>query len=709
MKFKVLNMKKLIVRVLPLMFALVLVGCNEKSVNDISSDVPSEEEITEEKTTEAAKDTYTVTDTYTEQIQLFAEQKDMWLPEDFEPYAASVAIYDLDGDGILELMTTVTQGTGLYAYNNFYQADVENGRILELGQGPKEELAYGRLGFELASYGYERRNKAYMDENGRIYYPAVDYGRAGIAFSSCTEGVYYLENGVIMNEAIRSHTTDFTESEDGVETYYVYDEAEPVTEEEWETAYEEFAKGKVPQKINIAWKDFYEEEMRAISEVEWVEILTTSWQQAETDSMEVVLEDIKDELSIEEAYAILNSDTIQGLLEIEVNRQEVLDRKQQFNNTLDMVLEEYSGQLFPEDLIMECQKALHEVFEKGADVCDEDGAYVQWLNLYGAEEYILSLADICELVDDFEKENITDIYEAYELISGFENCTSIFWMKRDSGEDTFLLCVDSGGSYGIYNIYLAELVNGNLVVRDSFEAQGEGLGRVIKDEQSYYYLYLQYNKNLKNYDGVKIHKLEQNAEQENILIRYIPKEFVVENLSVSDIDANEKIESYIQEIKTDLRNGKYLDAGNGEDWDCLMGDEVLDEQFPLTSEFEKYVKADMANIGIDVYFQKKIFIPSNTAFSAYYKTDFYLRDVMTDELLKLDALGIKNMEKNQLVQLWSKKFDDLTYVFKIFHLVNYEYVLDVSLMKGNDITSIRTDVILPMCRFELVEGNVEVY
>ena len=151
---------------------------------------------------------------------------------------------------------------------------------MELGQGPKEELAYGRLGFELASYGYERRNKAYMDENGRIYYPAVDYGRAGIAFSSCTEGVYYLENGVIMNEAIRSHTTDFTESEDGVETYYVYDEAEPVTEEEWEAAYEEFAKGKVPQKINIAWKDFYEEEMQAISEVEWVEILTTSWQQA---------------------------------------------------------------------------------------------------------------------------------------------------------------------------------------------------------------------------------------------------------------------------------------------------------------------------------------------------------------------------------------------------------------------------------------------
>ena len=420
-------------------------------------------------------------------------------------------------------------------------------------------------------------------------------------------------------------------------------------------------------------------------------------------------QDIENELSIQDAYDILNSDKMQMLFEIGANRQELLDRKQQFNNTLDMVLEEYSGQLFPEDLIVECQNVLYEVCEKGADICDVDGAYVQWLNSYGAKEYILSLADICELFEDFKKENIIDIYEAYELISGFENCTSIFWMKQDSGEDTFLLCVDSGGSYGIYNIYLAELVNGNLVVRDSFEAQGEGLGRVIQVEQSYYYIYLQYNQNLKNYDGVKVHRLEQDAEYENILIRYIPKEFVVENLSVSDIDANEKIESYIQDIMVDLRKGKYLDAGNSEDWDCLMGDEVLEEQFPLTSEYEKYVKADMANIGIDVYFQKKIFIPSNTAFSAYYKTDFYLWDVMTDEVLKIDALEIKNKDKKQLVQLWSKKFDDLTYVFKIFHLENYEYALEVSLLNGNSTASIRTDVILPICRFELVEGNVEVY
>lgn len=262
-------MKKIITTALPFLLVLTLAGCKDRSMNDIISNESSVVEIEEE-----------TTDTYAEQIHLFAEQKDIWLQEDWGPYAASVAIYDLDRDGILELMTTVTQGTGLYAYNNFYQADVENGCILELKQGPEEMLECSGLGWELTSYGYERRDKAYVDENGRIYYPAVDYGRAGIAFSSYTEGLYYLENGVVMNLEIRSCTTDFTENEDGVETYYVPNEQEPVAREEWEAEYEKFIEGKEHQKINIAWKEFYEEEVPSISEEEWLEILTKSWQQA---------------------------------------------------------------------------------------------------------------------------------------------------------------------------------------------------------------------------------------------------------------------------------------------------------------------------------------------------------------------------------------------------------------------------------------------
>ena len=262
-------MKKLLSMVLLFVFVLSLVGCKDQDVdNDTTNE--SNETVREEEST----------DTYAEQIQLFVAEKDVWLSEDFGPYGVSVAVYDLDGDGVLELMTTVVQGTGLYALNNFYQADLENGCLVELKQGPEDLLEYGEVGLELASYGYEQRNNVYIDENGRMMYSAVDYGRAGMAFSSCAEGVYYLENGVVMSQLIRSYTTDYTENEDGVITYYVSEKEEPVTKEEWEAEYDNFTANKEVKKVNIGWKDFLQDEMLEFSSEEWSDILTSSWEEA---------------------------------------------------------------------------------------------------------------------------------------------------------------------------------------------------------------------------------------------------------------------------------------------------------------------------------------------------------------------------------------------------------------------------------------------
>lgn len=284
---RLLMMKKLLAMVLLCSVVLSLVGCKDQNMdNDItyepdetvkeeeSDDVVNQDESDEDANQEEP------TDTYAAQIQLFVEEKDVWIQEDFGPYGVSLAVYDLDGDGILELMTTVTQGTGLFAYNNFYQADLENGCLVEVQQGPEDLLEYGEVGLELASYGYEQRNNVYIDENGRMMYSAVDYGRAGMAFSSCAEGVYYLENGVVMSQLIRSYTTDYTENEDGVITYYVSEKEEPVTKEEWEAQYTNFTADKEVKKVNIGWKDFLQDEMLEFSSEEWSDILTSSWEEA---------------------------------------------------------------------------------------------------------------------------------------------------------------------------------------------------------------------------------------------------------------------------------------------------------------------------------------------------------------------------------------------------------------------------------------------
>lgn len=262
-------MKKILSMVLLFVFVLSLVGCKDQDVdNDITSDL--DEIVNEEEST----------DTYAEQIELFASKKEEWIFRDTGFSAISVAVYDLDNDGTLELMETCIQGTGLFAYNKFYQADLENECIVELEQGPEDLLEYGEVGLELASYGYEQRNNVYIDENGRMMYSAVDYGRAGMAFSSCAEGVYYLENGVVMSQLIRSYTTDYTENEDGVITYYVSEKEEPVTKEEWKAQYTNFTADKEVKKVNIGWKDFLQDEMLEFSSEEWSDILTSSWEEA---------------------------------------------------------------------------------------------------------------------------------------------------------------------------------------------------------------------------------------------------------------------------------------------------------------------------------------------------------------------------------------------------------------------------------------------
>lgn len=358
---------------------------------------------------------------------------------------------------------------------------------------------------------------------------------------------------------------------------------------------------------------------------------------------------------------------------------------------------------------MECQEVLHKTFESGKDVTDANGEYLQWLEPLGSRNYMLTLEEIYELFPVTKEKDFTDIYDAYAFISGEEYCTGIFSYKNQNGQNEYVLCVDSNGSYGNYIIYIAEYTGNKFVLKNSFEAQGDGLGRVISYEDNFYYVLLQYNDNLKNFDGVKIHKLDGDTGKNNIRIRYIPNEYAWETVHVnSDFPKSEykDIDLYIQSIQQEITEGNYLEKGKPDgEWDCFMGDEVQDDSFPLTTEFEQYVKADLANVGMDVFLQKKIFLPSSSSYTAYFKTDFYLHDCENNEIMQLDKIKINNNASNQLIQMWFKRIGNKIYTFKIHHLKDYDYLLEVVLVEGSQITRIRQDLITGIRHFELLEGH----
>ena len=170
-------------------------------------------------------------------------------------------------------MRALVQGSGLYAYNTFYHAEIENGEVLELSQKtPPEELAF-EIGQAPSS---ESGVNAYEDEQGRILYMSSDYGRAGIWLASRTDGYYYLENQEVISVPIRSYVLEYDENEEEVYTYYLPDVDTPVEEEEWVRAVENFRNGKQALEVSICWKNLYEDEIMEKKVLDWFLLLAES-------------------------------------------------------------------------------------------------------------------------------------------------------------------------------------------------------------------------------------------------------------------------------------------------------------------------------------------------------------------------------------------------------------------------------------------------
>lgn len=206
------------------------------------------------------------------QLRIMADNFLQWKVVNY-PGTANYAVYDLDGDGRLELMTNVILGSGLFSENHFYQVNEGHTGLVELTQKPDD---VGILEFEIAGSGYDNYGKAYVDENGRILYATADYGRAGIDFVGCSEGYYYLENGIIYNEEIRSYTTDYSEDEDGVYSYYSAGPGEAISEEEWKALYQEFQDGKQEIEYSMKWVSLYEDETEDMDADDWYRFLADS-------------------------------------------------------------------------------------------------------------------------------------------------------------------------------------------------------------------------------------------------------------------------------------------------------------------------------------------------------------------------------------------------------------------------------------------------
>ena len=89
-------------------------------------------------------------------------------------------------------------------------------------------------------------------------------------------------------------------------------------------------------------------------------------------------------------------------------------------------------------------------------------------------------------------------------------------------------------------------------------------------ENAVYYIFRQCNYNLKVYDALKIHRLKDNPEEETVVIRFLPTEYVWKPSDsaapyLADTGDGDAIDAYIAQIKDEITSEQYLDRGTSRD------------------------------------------------------------------------------------------------------------------------------------------------
>lgn len=197
-----------------------------------------------------------------EQAAVYAAHADVWMAEEAdEPFVTMYLLYDMDRDGSLELLANTVRGTGRFSENHFYGL-TDDGGFVELplvrlcGGKEKEWLS----NFDIYSWNYDM---AYQDEEGILYYEGNDFERDGMYGGYDETGFYYLKEGIVYQDSIRtcSRFTDETREKEDNHYYNIKDSENEITEGEYEAIRSRYIEDMEEYRIHQEWVEFTDMEL----------------------------------------------------------------------------------------------------------------------------------------------------------------------------------------------------------------------------------------------------------------------------------------------------------------------------------------------------------------------------------------------------------------------------------------------------------------
>lgn len=266
------------------------------------------------------------------------------------------------------------------------------------------------------------------------------------------------------------------------------------------------------------------------------------------------------------------------------------------------------------------------------------------------------------------------------------------------GSRYFLEVMDSGGSARFVDITIYKEEDGALTAVDSLMSLDMD-AKVIEYGGKLFFIEKSYNYYSKFVDSVSIYPLVSDKLKNYVTIALAPVTYEWRTFYQNPNNAYENaVSDYLSGIREDLMKKSPI----SDDIEIYIGDESErfdhDRYLRLKSIGGRstYYEIDFDNDGEMEYFSKHFWFPSNST-HLYLITNFYK---FSDQRLNEISCGLDN-NAGTLVQQWFHEIDGKVFTFKLYLGPGYLYFLNVSLIEGNEVTQVRTDIIAPKSEFRI--------
>jgi len=357
---------------------------------------------------------------------------------------------------------------------------------------------------------------------------------------------------------------------------------------------------------------------------------------------------------------------------------------------------------FPEELVV----IMEDIFYNSANyfLRDKEDSYAkEKLRELGSEKFKIEQKE--------ERDRVKKLWTDNELL--LEQCIDVYHFKlTEETENYMFVNYFVSSSLEVGDVYLVEMEGDRPVERNHFEIESYG-GELIQYGGEFYFITWEENDSLGITEGIRIHRLNGNPEEETLCIRYLPDEYIwsgsdmyVGNTDDTPAVYTEKCE-YVEKLEKEFVHGRYL-RGEEDDFvrtEIYYGDEKNFESLELNDYGTMGFKVDIANCGLPVYVRKDM-RQESPRFYDILKVRFFYYHPIKNEFMELDEMS------DSAKQLWFKEIGGKVYTCRMDHICDFNYIFNMVLLEKDgeevDSTVVYSATVVPLRKFVVTEEPVNV-